>query len=207
MSRNTRSLEKSGFLRFVHLSLTRPLSERELKEAGIAYERYVGCVQRLLLPGKFSPADTLHALASARMRLVCIRDGTVKVPAELSPLLEAAIKMTEFEMRMVYLRVTHPSVISCSEESRIPKSPLYLAEPFTPTDLMEIATAMQGLGVGRCSDGSTASVEMFAEGFAWLFNVRIKNPGQCRYALLNRKLRLTRFLDRLRGYLIDRSRQ
>ena len=66
---------------------------------------------------------------------------------------------------------------------------------------------MQGLGVGRCLDGSQASLDMFVESFSWMFNVRINNPNQCKHAILNRKLRLTRFLDLLRGYLIERSQQ
>lgn len=101
----------------------------------------------------------------------------------------------------------HPTMISCSEVPRMPKSPLYLAKTFTQTNFMEIATAMQDLGVGLYSDGTTASVEMFAEGLAWLFNVRIDNPNQCRRAVINRKLRLMQFLDRLQGYIVERSQQ
>ncbi|KAA2368804.1 RteC protein [Alistipes shahii] len=108
---------------------------------------------------------------------------------------------------MVWLKVSHPAVMDCSKKVALPKSPIYLAEQFTPTDLMEIVTSMQGLGVGRCLDGSQASLDMFVESFSWMFNVRINNPNQCKHAILNRKLRLTRFLDLLRGYLIERSQQ
>lgn len=66
MSRNTHTLEKNRFVHLVCLSLVQPLSERELCEAETSYERYVGSVQRLLVPGRFSPADTLHTLAVRR---------------------------------------------------------------------------------------------------------------------------------------------
>ena len=207
MSRNTRTLEKNRFVCLVRLSIVRPLSERELCEAETSYERYVGSVQRLLVPGRFSPADTLHTLARAKMRLVRLRDAAAKVPSELLPLLDAAIELTKFEIRMIHLRVVHPDIMNAPEDARCPKSPIYLAEGFTPTDLMELVAGMQGLGVGRLIDGSMVSVETFAEAVAWLFNVRIRNPDQARHAVVNRKLRLTRFLDRLRGYLIEESRK
>ena len=194
MSRNTRTLEKNRFVHLVCLSLVQPLSERELCEAETSYERYVGGVQRLLVPGRCSPADTLHTLARAKMRLVRLRDAAAKVPSELLPLLDAAIELTKFEIRMIHLRVVHPDIMNAPEDARCPKSPIYLA-------------GMQGLGVGRLIDGSKASVQTFAEAVAWLFNVRIRNPDQARHAVVNRKLRLTRFLDRLRGYLIEESRK
>lgn len=207
MLQHTRSLEKNSFIRLVRLSLTRPLSERELKEAESACGRYVSNVQRLLEPQRLSAADTLHALARSKMRLVRLRDGAVKIQPELLPLLAAAIEMTEFEIQMVHLRITHPAIMNTEKGAPQPKSPIYLAEGFTLTDLMEVATAMQGLGVGRLIDGSAVSVETFVEQIAWLFNVRVKNPDQARYAVVNRKLRLTRFLDRLRGYLIEESKK
>ena len=193
MSRNTRTLEKNRFVRFVRLSLVRPLSGRELCEAETSYERYAGSVQRLLVPGRFSPADTLHTPARAKMRLVRLRDAAAKVPSELLPLLDAAIELTKFEMRMIHLRVVHPDIMNAPKDARCPKFPIYLADGFTPTDLMELVAGMQGLGVGRLIDGSKVNVEMFAEAVAWLFNVRIRNPDPARHAVVNRKLWLTQF--------------
>ena len=43
--------------------------------------------------------------------------------------------------------------------------------------------------------------------FSWMFNVRINNPIQCRRGVINRKLRLTRFLDLLRNSLIEESQR
>lgn len=128
MSRNTRTLEKNRFVHLVCLSLVQPLSERELCEAETSYERYVGSVQRLLVPGRCSPADTLHTLARAKMRLVRLRDAAAKVPSELLPLLDAAIELTKFEIRMIHLRVIHPDIMNAPEDARCPKSPIYLAE-------------------------------------------------------------------------------
>ena len=84
---------------------------------------------------------------------------------------------------------------------------LYLAEPFTPTDLMELIAALHTAGVGRRIDGTRANVEQLVELFSWMFNVRINNPIQCRRGVINRKLRLTRFLDLLRNSLIEESQR
>ena len=92
-------------------------------------------------------------------------------------------------------------------QSEKPRSALYLAEPFTPTDLMELITALHSVGVGRRIDGTRANVEQLVELFSWMFNVRINNPIQCRRGVINRKLRLTRFLDLLRNSLIEESQR
>ena len=207
MLRNTRSFEKNSFIRFLRLSQVRSLFASEYEQAQTAYERYINCIQRLFRPGKLSPSDTLHMMAKLRIKLIAIQEEPVKVAPEMESLLRAAIALTNFEIKMVWLKVSHPAVMDCSKKVALPKSPIYLAEQFTPTDLMEIVTSMQGLGVGRCLDGSQASLDMFVESFSWMFNVRINNPNQCKHAILNRKLRLTRFLDLLRGYLIERSQQ
>ena len=128
-------------------------------------------------------------------------------PAALVALWEGAVSHLEFEMRMVYLRIEHPAVMNRLPQSEKPRSALYLAEPFTPTDLMELITALHSAGVGRRIDGTRANVEQLVELFSWMFNVRINNPIQCRRGVINRKLRLTRFLDLLRNSLIEESQR
>ena len=60
----------------------------------------------------------------------------------MKSLLWTVIALREFEMKMVWLKVTQRNVIliSCSHGLRkkiaIPKSPIYWAKQFTPTDLM-----------------------------------------------------------------------
>ena len=126
-------------------------------------------------------------------------------PAALVALWEGAVSHLEFEMRMVHLRIEHPAVMNRLREPEKPRSALYLAEPFTPTDLMELIAALHAAGVGRRINGTRANVEQLVELFSWMFNVRINNPIQCRRGVINRKLRLTRFLDLLRNSLIEES--
>ena len=172
-----------------------------------SYARFVGSVQRLVASEQCAPLDMLHALFRARNRLVRLRSCEERYPAALVALLEGAVSHLEFEMRMVHLRIEYPTVMDRLQEPEKPRSALYLAEPFTPTDLMELIAALHTAGVGRRIDGSRANVELLVEQFSWMFNIRINNPNQCRRAVVNRKLRLTRFLDMLRGCLIEKSRQ
>lgn len=149
----------------------------------------------------------LHALSRARNRLVRLRSCEERHPAALVALWEGAVAHLEFEIRMVYLRIEHPAIMDRLREPEKPCSVLYLAEQFTPTDLMELITALHSAGVGRRIDGTRANVEQLVELFSWMFNVRINNPIQCRRGVINRKLRLTRFLDLLRNSLIEESQR
>ena len=81
-------------------------------------------------------------------------------PAALVALWEGAVSHLEFEMRMVHLRIEHSAVMNRLREPEKPRSALYLAEPFTPTDLMELITALHTAGVGRRIDGTRANVEL-----------------------------------------------
>ena len=118
----------------------------------------------------------LHALSRARNRLVRLRSCEERHPAALVALWEGAVAHLEFEIRMVYLRIEHPAIMDRLREPEKPCSVLYLAEQFTPTDLMELITALHSAGVGRRIDGTRANVEQLVELFSWMFNVRINNP-------------------------------
>ena len=120
-------------------------------------------------------------------------------PAALVALWEGAVSHLEFEMRMVHLRIEHPAVMNRLREPEKPRS--------APTDLMELIAALHAAGVGRRINGTRANVEQLVELFSWMFNVRINNPIQCRRGVINRKLRLTRFLDLLRNSLIEESQR
>ena len=51
----------------------------------------------------------------------------------MKSLLWTVIALREFEMKMVWLKVNHPGL---RKKIAIPKSPIYWAKQFTPTDLM-----------------------------------------------------------------------
>ena len=206
-SKNLRFLENSHFMKLLCTSLESDSGQCDLERLKASYARFVGSVQRLVASEQCAPLDMLHALSRARNRLVRLRSCEERRPAALVALWEGAVAHLEFEIRMVYLRIEHPAIMDRLREPEKPCSVLYLAEPFTPTDLMELITALHSAGVGRRIDGTRANVEQLVELFSWMFNVRINNPIQCRRGVINRKLRLTRFLDLLRNSLIEESQR
>ena len=206
-SKNLRFLENSHFMQQLCTSLESDSGQCDTERLKTSYARFVGSVQRLVVSEQCAPLDMLHALSRARNRFVRLRSCEERRPAALVALWEGAVSHLEFEMRMVHLRIEHPAVMDRLPQSEKPRSVLYLAEPFTPTDLMELITALHSAGVGRRIDGTRANVEQLVELFSWMFNVRINNPIQCRRGVINRKLRLTRFLDLLRNSLIEESQR
>lgn len=205
--KNLRFLENSHFMQLLCTSLESNSGQCDTERLKASYARFVGSVQRLVASEQCAPLDMLHALSRARNRLVRLRSCEEQRPAALVALLEGAVSHLEFEMRMVHLRIEHPAVMDRLPQSEKPRSALYLAEQFTPTDLMELITALHSAGVGRRIDGTRANVEQLVELFSWMLNVRINNPIQCRRGVINRKLRLTRFLDLLRNSLIEESQR
>ena len=206
-SKNLRFLENSHFMKLLCTSLESDSGQCDLERLKASYARFVGSVQRLVASEQCAPLDMLHALSRARNRFVRLRSCEERRPAALVALWEGAVSHLDFEMRMVHLRIEHPAVMDRLPQSEKPRSVLYLAEPFTPTDLMELITALHSAGVGRRIDGTRANVEQLVELFSWMFNVRINNPIQCRRGVINRKLRLTRFLDLLRNSRIEESQR
>ena len=207
ISHNLRLLEKSHFVKQLCTSLEDGAGPCDFIHLEASYARFIGSVQRFVASEHCTPLDMLHTLFRARNRLVRLRACGEQPPAALVALLEGAVAHLEFEIRMVYLRIEHPAVTDRLPQSDKPCSTLYLAEQFTPTDLMELITALHSAGVGRRIDGSRANIELLVELFSWMFNVRINNPIQCRRGVINRKLRLTRFLDLLRNSLIEESQR
>ena len=121
-------------------------------------------------------------------------------------LLKSALLLTNFEIRLVFTRVRYPS-IAAPVSVEVPKSPLFLSEQFTPTDIMELKTALHLSGAIRRIDGTRIDLATLVDVLSGTFNVRINNPEQCRHTLINRKLRLTHFLDILRNNLIAYSQR
>ena len=70
---------------------------------------------------------------------------------------------------------------------------------------MELATALHLSGAIRRIDGTRVDLTTLVDVLSRTLNVRINNPEQCRHAVVNRKLRLTRFLDFLRNSLVEYS--
>ena len=171
MLQNTRSFEKivlSVFCVFRRYDLS-PLRNTNKHKR---HTNVISIIFSFAPTRKFSLAYTLYMLAKVGIRLIGIRYESVKVASETKLLLRSAIALTKFEMKMVWLRVNHLAVMDCGKNRNSEVSDLFGGAIY-PHDLMEIAASMQGLGVGRCLDGSQTFCDIFVESIAWMLHVRI----------------------------------
>lgn len=200
------NLDKSQFIVLLETSLNRRLLSPEQKTLDAAYEDYIDLLHGLTVQSCKSSLDLLHELARLQSCLMRLQVRIVEKESPQASLLESALLLTNFEIRLVFTRLRYPSIAD-PVSVEVPKSPLYLSKEFTPTDLMELIAALQISGAVRRIDGSPADLPTLVNVLSKSFNVRINNPEQCRHAVINRKLRLTRFLDLLRNHLIECSRR
>ena len=191
MNRIMDNLDKNQFIVMLDTLLNRRLSDAECTAFHASYKEFI---------------DLLHELARLQSRLMRLRERIVEQESPQASLLKSAIQLTNFEIRLIFTRLRYPSIAD-PVSVEVPKSPLFLSEQFTPTDIMELATALQLSGAIRRIDGTRVDLATLVDVLSGTFNVRINNPEQCRYAVVNRKLRLTRFLDFLRNNLIAYSQR
>ena len=200
------NLDKSRFIVLLETSLNRRLVSPEQKTLDAAYEDYIDMLHSLISQSCKSPLDLLHELACLQSRLMQLQERLAEKESPQASLLKSALLLTNFEIRLVLTRLRYPAIAD-PVSVEVPKSPLFLSEQFTPTDIMELATALQLSGAIRRIDGTRVDLATLVDVLSGTFNVRINNPEQCRYAVINRKLRLTHFLDILRNNLIAYSQR
>lgn len=206
MAQTTSELEESLLIRLLTTSPDRRLTDSERKAFDAAHEDYIDALQALSQDLRKSPLEILHRLIRADARLCRLKNCICDKHSLQASLLKSAIQLTNFEIRLIFTRLRYPSIAD-PVSVEVPKSPLFLSEQFTPTDIMELATALQLSGAIRRIDGTRVDLATLVDVLSRTFNVRINNPEQCRYAVVNRKLRLTRFLDFLRNNLIAYSQR
>ena len=88
-----------------------------------------------------------------------------------------------------------------------PVSPLYLGKDYCVTDLVELITPLYELGFLTTANGSSAKLKTIVRAFETTFNVRMPNYDVLRHAAINRKLRLTPLLDRMREVMLRLSQE
>ena len=206
MAQTTSELEESLLIRLLTTSPDRRLTDSERKAFDAAHEDYIDALQALSQDLRKSPLEILHRLIRADARLCRLKNCICDKHSLQASLLKSAIQLTNFEIRLIFTRLRYPSIAD-PVSAEVPKSPLFLSEQFTPTDIMELATALQLSGAIRRIDGTRIDLATLVDVLSGTFTVRINNPEQCRHAVVNRKLRLTRFLDFLRNNLIAYSQR
>ena len=206
MNRIMENLDKNQFIVTLDTLLNRRLSDAECTAFHAAYEEFIDLLHGLAVQSSKSPLDLLHELARLQSRLMRLQERIVGKESPQASLLESALLLTNFEIRLIFTRLRYPSIAD-QVSVEVPRSPLFLSEQFTPTDIMELATALHLSGAIRRIDGTRVDLTTLVDVLSRTFNVRINNPIQCRRGVINRKLRLTRFLDLLRNSLIEESQR
>ena len=204
MNRIMENLDKNQFIVTLDTLLNPRLSDAECTAFHAAYEEFIDLLHGLAVQSSKSPLDLLHELARLQSRLMRLQERIVGKESPQASLLESALLLTNFEIRLIFTRLRYPSIAD-QVSVEVPRSPLFLSGQFTPTDIMELATALHLSGAIRRIDGTRVDLTTLVDVLSRTFNVRINNPEQCRHAVVNRKLRLTRFLDFLRNSLVEYS--
>ena len=113
--------------------------------------------------------------------------------------------LIDMEIRLLNLRLQYP------QSGIVPKvkieSPLYLSKELTVTDLVELLYALHLIEAYRKSDGSRIEFSVVIHTFEEVLHIRIKNYERFKNAAINRKIRLTGFLDQLKAALTERSQR
>ena len=198
-------LENCEFIVMLRTSLNRQFTHQEQVLLDGAYDRFLARVERIS-QGPMSKLEKLRLFTRTGETLERLRLNLRDQTSSRCLYTQSAISILNFEKRAILLQLHYPSLVD-NGGCVAPKSPLYWSKQFTATDLMELMTALQLTGAVRRMDGTQIDWETLVGVLSRVFNIRINNPAQCRHAVVNRKWRLTRFLDLLRNYLVESSRQ
>ena len=169
------------------------------------YNCFAERIQQISKQEECSRLDSLQLLARIRETLVQLL-GNYNDSASLQYLLiRSSLSLVDFEQQMIYLQLKYPGIREIAAQR--PHSPLKISKRFTNSDLMEVIAALSAVGFFCQQDDSPATFMQITREFEMLCNTSFKNPDNCRWAVLNRKNRLTHFLDTLRGTLVELSQK
>ena len=154
MAQITSELEENLFIRLLTTSLDRRLTDSERKALDAANEDYINTLHAMSQDLRKSPLETLHQLIRVNARLNRLENCICDKHSLQASLLKSAIQLTNFEIRLIFTRLRYPSIAD-PVSVEIPRSPLFLSGQFTPTDIMELATALHLSGAIRFN-GATA---------------------------------------------------
>lgn len=109
----------------------------------------------------------------------------------------------ESELKLIDLRLKYPG-LDC-ERLVVPRSPLFLNEDVTVSDLVELIAPAHKLGLFRTETGK-ADLKTILGGFEWLLNVDLTHYAGLRCAIFRRQ-DLTPLLDKMKDTWIEASRK
>lgn len=168
-----------------------------------AFERFAQQLSRVARKTD-STNELLRLYAYLRLVFRNLKSGKELLEQEKF-FIEAALSYLETERQLLLLQVRFPTVKPVAKG--VVKSDITWSAAYTHTDLMELISALHEAGAICKADGRPVELKTLIRAFERFLNISIRNPERCRYATLNRSLHLTKFLNRLREALIERSQR
>lgn len=169
------------------------------------YDCFAERIQQISKQEECSRLDSLQLLARIRETLVHLLENYNDSASLQYMLIRSSLTLVDFERRMIYLQLKYPGIREVTAQRH--HSPLKISKRFTNSDLMEVIAALSAVGFFCQQDDSPATFMQITREFETLCNTSFKNPDNCRWAILNRKNRLTHFLDMLRNTLVELSQK
>lgn len=200
------NIHRQEFIRILNATpQDRTLGASEKESLNQDYNRFIDWLQGISKQSEYSMLDSLQLLARIRETLVQLLENYNDSASLQCLLIRSSLSLVDFEQRMIYLQLKYPGIREIAAQR--PHSPLKISKRFTNSDLMEVIAALTAVGFFCQQDDSPATFMQITREFETLCNTSFKNPDNCRWAVLNRKNRLTHFLDTLRGTLVELSQK
>lgn len=110
--------------------------------------------------------------------------------------------MVAFEIELIKLSLTYPHILIVNEP-KLRNTPLFWSNDYTQTDLLELICALHESKAICYADGTSADLNTIIKVVEEMFNVKIKNIRALKFNLINRKVKLSSFIDTLRTAMIN----
>ncbi len=199
--KGSKILDKCGFIVLLHSSLDTQFTMQEQMLLDLEYDRFLARIERFVQSNK-SKMEKLRILTRTGETLERLKLNIKDQTSSRYLYAQSAGSILDFEKRAILLQLKYPGL---SEGSATRHAPFRLSKKYTPTDLMEIITPLHAIGFFCLPDGSPVSFAELTKELETLCGIKFKNPETCRWAVLNRKTKLTNIVDTLRRTLLELS--
>lgn len=199
--KSSKILDNCDFIALLRSSLNTQFTIQEQMLLDVEYDRFLARIERVVQGGK-SKLEKLRILTRTGETLERLKLNIKDQTSSRYLYAQSAGSILDFEKRAILLQLKYPGL---SEGAAVRKAPFRLSKKYTPTDLMEILTPLHAIGFFCLPDGSPASLTDLTKEFETLCGIKFRNPETCRWAVLNRKNKLTHIIDTLRRTLLELS--
>jgi len=199
--KSSKVLDNCDFIALLHSSINKQFTIQEQMLLNMEYDRFLARIERIV-QGSKSKLEKLRILTRTGETLERLKLNIKDQTSFRYLYAQSAGSILDFEKRAILLQLKYPGL---SEATSVRKAPFRLSKKYTPTDLMELITPLHAIGFFCLPDGSLASLSNLTKEFEALCGIKFRNPETCRWAVLNRKNKLTHILDILRRTLLELS--